>query len=72
MRGGDLAIKDLFRFPMISFPSLMEDVEDLLPTSNLLNGLSISEDDKNVYIEAAVPGVDPKEVEVTFSKGILD
>lgn len=49
----------------------MEDIEDLLPTSNLLNGLSVSEDDKNVYVEASVPGLDPKEIEVTFSKGML-
>jgi len=44
---------------------------DDLITSNNNNGLSISEDDKNVYVKAAVPGVDPKEVEITFDKGIL-
>ena len=31
----------------------------------------MSEDEKNVYVEAAVPGIDPKEVEITFDKGIL-
>jgi len=35
------------------------------------SGLSISEDEKNVYIKAAVPGIDPKEVDITFEKGIL-
>lgn len=49
----------------------MEDFEDLLPTGSLLNGLSVSEDDKNVYVEAAVPGVDPKDVDVTFDKGAV-
>lgn len=67
----DLTVRNFWRLPMISFPSLMEDIEELLPTSNILNGLSISEDDKNVYVEASVPGIDPKDVEVTFSKGLL-
>lgn len=62
---------NILRFPMISYPSLTEDIEDLFPATNLLNGLSVSEDDKNVYVEAAVPGVYPKDVEVTFEKGIL-
>lgn len=69
-----LSQSSFWRFPMISFPSWMEwmeDREELLPTSNLLNGLSVSEDDKHVYVEAAVPGVDPKDVDVTFSKGVL-
>lgn len=67
----DLMPRDFWRLPMVSFQPFMEDIEDLIPTSNLLNGLSVSEDDKNVYVEAAVPGLDPKEVEVTFSKGVL-
>jgi HSP20 family protein len=35
------------------------------------SGLSVSEDEKNVYIEAAVPGIDPDKVEVTYDKGAL-
>ena len=49
----------------------MEDVEGLLPKSDLINGLSVSEDEKKVYVEVAVPGIDPKEIDVTFSKGLL-
>lgn len=71
MANGGLLTRDFWRFPMISFPSFMEDIEDMIPTANLLNGLSVSEDDKNVYVEASVPGLDPKEVDVTFSKGVL-
>lgn len=76
MARGTLIPKDFWNFPTISFPSLLEEVEDLFPTTvwpstNLLNGLSISEDSKNVYVEAAVPGVNPKEIDVTFEKGIL-
>jgi HSP20 family protein len=43
--------------------------DDLVTSNN--DGLSISEDDKNVYVKAAVPGIEPKEVEVTFDKGVL-
>lgn len=54
------------------FPSLLEEVdEDLLPSTAAISGLSLSEDDKNVYVEAAVPGIDPKNVDITFNKGIL-
>jgi HSP20 family protein len=49
----------------------MEEIEEMLPTKNLLDGLSMYEDEKNIYVEAAVPGVDPKEVEVTYANGLL-
>ncbi len=53
-------------------PTIFEDLEDdLLPASTTISGLSISDDDNNVYVEAAVPGIDPKNVEVTFDKGVL-
>ena len=45
--------------------------DDDILTSNNNNGLSIAEDEKNVYVEAAVPGVDPKDIELTFEKGVL-
>jgi len=44
-----------------------EDWSSFLPSS----GLSVSEDDRNVFVEAAVPGLDPEKVEVTFDKGVL-
>lgn len=53
-----------------SFPTLTED-EDWGYMSNLPSGLSISEDEKNVYAEAAIPGVDSKDVDITFEKGIV-
>lgn len=55
-------------FPTLRMP-IWDDDEDWLPTSG--GGLTISEDDKKIYIEAAVPGVDPKDVEVTFHQGTL-
>lgn len=47
------------------------DDDDNTPSGGMMNNLSISEDDKSVYIEAAVPGIDPVDVEITFDKGML-
>ncbi len=57
-----------------NFPSRFAELFDedanwrtFLPSS----GLTVSEDDQHVYIEAAVPGIDPEKIEATFDKGIL-
>jgi HSP20 family protein len=62
--------RSIFDAPAFSrMPSIWDDFEDLIPRTS--SNLSISEDDKNVYVEAAVPGVNPEDVEVTFDKGTL-
>lgn len=50
-------------------PSIFEDEDwaSFFPSS----GLTVSEDEQHVYVEAAVPGVDPNTVEVTYDKGVL-
>ena len=50
-------------------PSILDedDWSSFLPSS----GLTISEDENHVYVEAAVPGLDPDKVEITYEKGIL-
>ncbi len=60
-------------FPSLRFPfSLFEENdEDWIQDFSDLSGLTVSEDDKCVYVEAALPGIKPEEVEVTFEKGIL-
>jgi HSP20 family protein len=71
----DIVPSNFWRLPII--PSVLEDITDVdnwlpaLPTYGALSGLLISEDDKNVYVEAAVLGVDPKDVDVIFHKGML-
>lgn len=57
---------------VLQIPSIWDDDEDwqLLSTASH-SGLSIAEDDKHIYVEAAVPGIKPEDVEVTFDKGIL-
>ncbi|HLD21757.1 MAG TPA: Hsp20/alpha crystallin family protein [Patescibacteria group bacterium] len=61
-------------FSNFRMPSLFEDEDNrflsLLDTQRS-SGLSVSEDDTHVYVEAAVPGIDPEQVEVTYDKGIL-
>lgn len=66
----DLAPSWFWRTPELELAPFFED-EELFPTRHI-SGLTVSEDDKNVYVEAAVPGIDPNNVEVTFDKGILN
>ncbi|MCM8782699.1 MAG: Hsp20/alpha crystallin family protein [Candidatus Omnitrophica bacterium] len=66
----DLIPSSFWSFPSFRLPSIWSEEEDWLSGPGL-SGLSVSEDDKNVYVEAAVPGVDPKDIEVTFDKGTL-
>jgi len=65
----DLIPSSFWSFPSFRFPSLWEEEKEL--TVGVPSGLSVSEDEKSVYVEAAVPGIDPKEIEVTFDRGIL-
>lgn len=34
-------------------------------------GLNVSEDDKNIFVEAPVPGINPEKIDVTYDKGTL-
>lgn len=54
-----------------SLPSLLDEDWDVGMMSNTPSGLSISEDNKNVFVEAVVPGVDPKDIDITFEKGVV-
>lgn len=64
----------LFNFPRLSgrFPALWEDFfGDLRDLGADHSGLSISEDKKNIYVEAALPGLKNEDVDVTLDKGVL-
>ena len=65
--------RDLWAFPSMRMPSLIDEVDELLPlaTAETTSALSISEDDKYIHIEAAVPGIEPDDVEVTYDRGML-
>jgi HSP20 family protein len=67
----DLITNRLLSFPSIAMPSIWNDSDAWLTAPSSPSGLSISEDEKNVYIEAALPGIDPKQIEITFHEGYL-
>ena len=57
-----------------AFPSLRPWFEDedwitSLPAS--ASGLSVSEDNKNIYVEAHMPGLKEDDIEITYQKGEL-
>ncbi len=65
---------DILPRPYWTFPSLrsiFDEDGDFGLMTNPQSGLAVSEDDKNIYIEASVPGIDPKDVDITFDKGTL-
>lgn len=58
--------------PLWRLPSLWEDDEDNWMSSfSSGTGVSISEDETHVFVSAAVPGVDEKDIDITFDKGML-
>lgn len=65
----NLIPRDLLNWPRLS-PVWDED-EDFWSLASTPSGLTVSEDEKSVYIEAQVPGVDADKVDVTYEKGIL-
>lgn len=62
---------NLLPYSYVRLPSLWGDDNDWGAETNLPSGLSISEDEKNVYVQAAVPGVEPKDIEVTIDHGVV-
>jgi HSP20 family protein len=69
-----LAPPSIWSFPSFRLPfSVTEEKEEEAWGGDFsdLSGLSVSEDETCVYIEAALPGIKPEEVEVTFENGIV-
>lgn len=66
----DLVPKSFFSFPSLS--SVWDDDQNFpMLTSSNSSGVSVSEDDKKLYVTANVPGVDPDDIEVTFKDGYV-
>lgn len=64
--------KSLIPRSVWGFPFAWDEEEQQWPLDVSHNtGLSVWEDDNHVHIEAAVPGLKPEEIEVTFEKGVL-
>jgi HSP20 family protein len=52
-------------------PSVWNDDDLWLPTPNTASGVSISEDEKNIFIEVAVPGINPENIDLTVKDNQL-
>lgn len=64
--------KTFFQFPTSRFPSLLEDFEDEMTQWGWdQTGLSVSEDEKSVYVEAQMPGLKAEDIHVTIDNGVL-
>lgn len=67
----DLIPSKFLSFPSLQLPSIWNDDDDWLTAPSSPSGLSVSEDDQKVYIEASLPGIDPKNIEVTVHDSYL-
>ncbi len=63
----DIVPKSFWSFPT---KSLLNDDDFFAPTVTN-SDIAVSEDDKNVFIEAHMPGLDSDDIEVTYHKGQL-
>ncbi len=58
-------------FPRLNLPSIWDDDDFWSTETPTQSNVSIAEDDQKIYIEAAMPGIDPKQVDITFEKGYV-
>lgn len=65
----DLVTPSFWRVPAIN--RFWDDEEEMSIQPTVSGNVTIAEDEKSVYVSASLPGVDPKDVEITFDKGVL-
>lgn len=65
----DLIPKRYLSFPTL--PSLWDDEDSWLSLPQNQSGLSVSEDEDNIFVEAAVPGINPDNVEISYQDGYV-
>lgn len=71
-QGRNLVPRSFFRFP--SFPSLWGEMEDRLGqwmSGEGNTGVTVSEDDTTVFVEAQLPGLKSKEIDISLNKNTL-
>ncbi len=72
-RNRNLTPRSLFRFPT-SLPRLWEEMEDRMSQwigGGEETGVSVSEDDKHVYVEAHLPGLTANEIDISVHQNTL-
>lgn len=68
-----LVPRSFFRFPSF-FPSLWDEMEGRLGQwvgGEANTGVSVSEDDKNVYVEAQLPGLKSSDIDISLNQNTL-
>ncbi len=75
-----LVPRDVLRFisesqePSFSFPDIFKfgpSLGALSTSSNERSGLELSEDEKNIYVKASLPGLSEDEIDVSLERGVL-
>lgn len=66
-----MSSRNLIPASFLRFPSVWDEDDDMVFSQRGSGGLTVSEDSQNIYVDAALPGVEPKDVDITFDKGIL-
>jgi HSP20 family protein len=56
--------------PFSAFPSLFEEMDHMMSSSNG-DGLSVSEHNGLVFVEASVPGLNPEDIDISIDKNVL-
>jgi HSP20 family protein len=72
-RGQNLVPRSFFRFPSF-LPSLWEEMEDRVGQwmgGEGNTGVTVSEDDQNVYVEAQLPGLKSNEIDISLNQNTL-
>lgn len=63
--------RGLAPYVFAEWPALSEVFEEFSPWAGRVSDVTVSEDEAHVFVEAALPGIKPDEIEVTFDRGIL-
>jgi HSP20 family protein len=66
----DLVPSNAWSFPLMRFSSLVDD-DSWLKQSTVPSGLSITEDEEYVYVDAALPGVKTDDIDISYHNGVL-
>jgi HSP20 family protein len=63
---------ELLKLNKNAYPIIFDDVDSLIEEAQVQSGnITVAQDSKNVYIEAALPGVKADDIEVTHDRGAL-
>ncbi len=66
----ELVPSSVWSFPLMRFSSLKDDTS-WLKQNGVPSGLSITEDDEFVYVDAAMPGIKVEDIEISYHQGVL-